>query len=139
MILRYRNAHDPAELFEAPAVTVLVVDDSPDVLSLTKQALQSAGFRVLTAGDGHEGLIEYCRHTDEIEVVVLDAMMPRFDGIEAFKAIRGVQYEAKVILTTGHDRFDTPSRWRGLGFKGFLKKPFGLTELVESVREAANA
>ena len=120
-------------------VTVLVADDSPEVLDLQRQALESAGYRVLTARDGLEGVLEFCRHDDEIDVVVLDAMMPHVDGVEAFKAIRGIQYEAKVILTTGHDNFDTPERWIGIGFTGFLKKPYGLRELVQQVREAVAA
>ncbi len=122
-----------------PAVTVLVADDSPEVLDLTRQALESAGYRVLTARDGLEGVLEFCRHDEEIHVVVLDAVMPHVDGVEAFKAIRGVQYEARVILTTGHDTFDTPDRWIGIGFAGFLKKPYGLGELVRRVHEAVAA
>jgi two-component system OmpR family response regulator len=122
-----------------PTVTVLVADDSPEVLDLMRHALESAGYRVLTARDGLEGVLEFCRHDEEIHVVVLDAMMPHVDGVEAFKAIRGVQYEAKVILTTGHDNFDTPDRWTGIGFAGFLKKPYGLRELVQQVRDAVAA
>jgi two-component system, cell cycle sensor histidine kinase and response regulator CckA len=118
-------------------VTVLVADDSPEVLSLTRQTLEGAGYRVLTARDGLEGVLEFCRHDEEIRVVVLDAMMPQVDGVEAFKAIRSIRSETKVILSTGHDHFDTPDRWLGIGFSGFLKKPYGPRELVQRVREAA--
>lgn len=118
------------------AVTVLVADDSPEVLDLTRRTLESAGYRVLIAKDGLEGVLEFCRHDDEIHVVVLDAVMPQVDGVEAFKAIRSVQSEAKVILTTGHDNFDTPVHWLDIGFAGFLKKPYGPRELVQLVGEA---
>jgi CheY-like chemotaxis protein len=117
-------------------VTVLVVDDVGEVRDVTKRMLERAGYAVLTAVDGLDATKVFCRHESDIDVVLLDLMMPELDGVEVVRVMRGVYEEAKIILVTAYPEHVAADRWRELGFAGFLLKPFTSAQLLEVVRNA---
>jgi len=121
---------------QSPRGTVLVVDDLGEVREVIKRMLERAGYTVLTAVNGLDGAEEFCRHEREIDVVLLDLVMPELDGVEALRVIRGVYEEVRVILITGFPEHVAADRWRELGFAGFLVKPFSATKLIEVVETA---
>ncbi len=82
--------------------TVLVVDDEDAVRELARVALELAGYRVLLAVDGAEGVDVFRAAQDEIRLVVLDASMPRMSGRQAFEAIRQYKPEMKVLFASGY-------------------------------------
>jgi two-component system OmpR family response regulator len=110
---------------------VLVVDDEPAITDFIKLGLTREGFEVETAGDGRAALTVVDRFAPD--VVVLDVMMPRMDGIELTKVLAGDPRRGLVILSA---RDETQDRIRGLdvGADDYLGKPFEFSELVARVR-----
>ena len=112
---------------------ILVIDDDAVLRSLYTEWLGREGHRVFTAEDGEAGLSYYKRHTDEIDLVILDVVMPRRSGIEVFHSIKAINPEAKIILSSGYSpQIDALSRVVGQGVP-FLPKPCPLGKLSETV------
>jgi nitrogen-specific signal transduction histidine kinase/CheY-like chemotaxis protein len=114
--------------------TVLVVDDEPLVRKATSAALRHLGYDVLGACDGDEGVAMFRENRAAIRLVVLDMVMPRMDGQETLRLLRGIDPGVRVLLTTGN----TPEDGEGLelGVAGLITKPYGLEELSEAIANA---
>ncbi len=110
---------------------VLVVDDEPAITDFIQIGLSREGFEVETAGDGRAALSVVDRFAPD--VVVLDVMMPRMDGIALTRELAGDPRRGLVILSA---RDDTEDRIRGLdlGADDYLGKPFEFGELLARVR-----
>ncbi|MFZ0168292.1 MAG: response regulator transcription factor [Candidatus Dormiibacterota bacterium] len=110
---------------------VLVVDDEPAITDFIKLGLTREGFEVETAADGRAALTVVDRFAPD--VVVLDVMMPRMDGIELTQVLAGDPRRGLVILSA---RDDSQDRIQGLdvGADDYLGKPFDFNELVARVR-----
>ncbi len=121
--------------------TVLAIDDSRTMRQMVNHALVEAGYRVLQAGDGIEGLEVLQAHGREIDVVVTDINMPRMDG---FGVIDGVRADPAhratpiLVLTTEIDRAKK-ERARSAGATDWIVKPFNPVKLVEAVRRVAGS
>ena len=115
--------------------TVLVVDDDATVRLFAKEALAFAGFQVLMASDGVEGVEIYRDHADQIDVVLLDMTMPRLDGEETFRELRRIRPDVAVVLSSGYNEQDATHRFAGKGLAGFLQKPYRTAQVIERVRE----
>jgi PAS domain S-box-containing protein len=122
----------PAQGFEAG--TVLVIDDEVSVLETARAMLERHGFSVLTAGDGREGVETFRVHADEIRVVLLDMTMPYMNGEEVFRELRRIRPRARVILSSGYNELDATNRFAGKGLAGFIRKPYGMNDLISAVR-----
>lgn len=116
--------------------TILVVDDEEGVRGVMKSTLERCGLRVLTATDGREGVAVFAEHSQEIAAVILDLTMPQMDGEEALREIRKLRPDARVILTSGFGEQEAAARLATENIAGFVKKPFKLTELIDTVRAA---
>jgi PAS domain S-box-containing protein len=114
---------------------VLVVDDEEGVRNVTRRILERAGFTVLTANDGRDGVELFRTRATEIRLVVLDVTMPRMGGEEAFHELRRIRADVPVILASGFSEQEATSRFAGKGLAGFLEKPFSPQTLLERVRE----
>jgi signal transduction histidine kinase/CheY-like chemotaxis protein len=119
--------------------TILLVDDDETVLKIARIMLEEAGFRVRTAANGLEGLEVFAAHTEEITCVVLDLMMPQMDGSEAFREMRRLRPNVRVVLSSGYSDYDVTARFAGQGLAGFLKKPYRSSQLLEVVLAAIEA
>ena len=110
--------------------SVLVVDDEEDVRSLVRELLERAGYRVLEARDGREGL--RVLHEHKPDLIVLDVAMPELDGWQTLERIRDVSGVPVLMLTA---RTAELEKVRGLlgGADDYLTKPFGRQELVARV------
>ncbi len=128
-------AREPAEPPRGSG-TVLVVDDQEAVIEVAEAFLQRAGFRVLTALGGRAALDALRTHGDEIDVVVLDLVMPEMGGEETFDALRDLRPHLPILLVSGYDKKMVGDRFLGRGIAGFLYKPYEPEELVERVRSA---
>lgn len=135
---RPRPAPTPAPGWRGSG-TILLVDDEEDARELGSLVLERAGFRVLTASDGEEGVSLFERHADEIACVVLDLTMPRLDGGETHRRLRALRPGVPVVLCSGYPEREAIERFTGLGLSGFLKKPYTPEELVDRVRVALEA
>jgi CheY-like chemotaxis protein len=114
--------------------TILLVDDEETIRTMGARMLASLGFTVITAADGREALERYAEHRDEITLVILDLTMPHMDGEEAFRELRLMNPEVRVIISSGYAESDISSRFAGQGMVGFVHKPYSLAELAEQVR-----
>jgi DNA-binding NtrC family response regulator len=118
--------------------TVLVMDDEEGVRELAEATLRRAGFRVLLASDGREGLELFRRHADEIRAVLLDRTMPNISGDTVFEEIRRTQPDAVVILMSGYSE-DRAIAQNGKHLDAFLQKPFEPSALLDIVRQVVEA
>jgi PAS domain S-box-containing protein len=116
--------------------TVLVVDDEPALRTCALRVLQRYGYRVLTAGDGVEGVELFREHAAEIDVVLLDATMPRMGGIEAMQSMHAIREDACVILSSGFSEDEEPIRRAASRFTSFLQKPYTPQSLLAEVMAA---
>jgi len=111
--------------------TILVVDDEPQIVRLVRSYLEAAGFRVVTASDGQQAL-HIARH-EKPDLVVLDVLMPRMDGLEFTRRIRRERNVPIIMLTA---RTEETDRIVGLelGADDYVTKPFSPKEVVARVR-----
>lgn len=115
----------------AKKATILVVDDEPHVVRLVKANLESSGYRVLTAGDGEQGL--RLVESESPDLVILDIMLPRMDGYEACRRIREFSPVPVIMLTARSAEVDLVHGFEA-GADDYLTKPFAVSELLMRVR-----
>jgi PAS domain S-box-containing protein len=117
--------------------TILVVDDHDVVRSATSDMLQSLGYTVLTAGDGAEAL-EVCRaHAMELDLVILDVVMPRMGAEECLRELEKLRPDLPVIISTGYtSRVALGSLLDSVSVAGFISKPFQLGRLSAVILDA---
>jgi PAS domain S-box-containing protein len=115
--------------------TVLLVDDEETVIGIGTEMLKELGFDVLTAMDGREGVELFKEHQDSIYCVILDLTMPHMDGEQAFRELRQIKPDVKVIMSSGYNEQEINQRFAGKGLSGFIQKPYKLSMLREIVRK----
>jgi nitrogen-specific signal transduction histidine kinase/CheY-like chemotaxis protein len=117
------------------AAALLVVDDEPLVLDLTKKALESFGHTVLTAERGAQA-VEIAQAHPEIALVVLDAIMPEMDGPETLRRLRALRPELPVLVCSAVGDTALEQMFAGHGVAGYVHKPFAAPRLGEQVASA---
>jgi two-component system response regulator MtrA len=110
---------------------ILLVEDDPSIRELTERGLQAAGFEVVTAGAGDEGLERF--EADRPDAVVLDVMLPGLDGLEVCRSIRATSSVPVVMLTARSDTIDVVVGLES-GADDYVTKPFEMPELIARVR-----
>ncbi len=111
---------------------VLVVDDDRAVRDSLRRSLEFNGYEVVLAGDGAEGLVAVgAQHPD---VVVIDVMMPRLDGIETTRALRAAGNDVPILVLTARDAVGDRVEGLDAGADDYLTKPFALEELLARLR-----
>jgi two-component system, OmpR family, alkaline phosphatase synthesis response regulator PhoP len=114
---------------------ILAVDDEPDVLRLVEIKLKKAGFEVLTARDGEEGLQKAI--SEQPDVVLMDVMMPRMDGFTAAAKIKEQMQPAPLILMlTAKGQESDVVRGLSGGADDYIVKPFAPRELIARINVA---
>jgi two-component system cell cycle sensor histidine kinase/response regulator CckA len=126
------EASNPLAVPRESRRVLLVIDDEDLVRSTLCIMLEDAGFRVLSAADGQEGLDTFERHRREIDAVVLDATMPRMDGWQCLKQLRFVRDDIPVLLMSG--RAAPPSTPALEPALAFVQKPFDPGVFLQEVR-----
>jgi two-component system chemotaxis response regulator CheY len=117
------------------AKTILAVDDSASIRQMVSFTLKSAGYDVVEAVDGMDGLEK--AKSKSINLVLTDQNMPRMDGLTLIKNLRGLpQYASTPILMLTTESSDAmKSQGRAAGATGWLVKPFDPQKLIEVVRK----
>jgi len=116
--------------------TALVVDDEDTVLDFATRMLEFSGFKVLTATNGREGIEVFRQHADEINVVLLDMMMPELGGEDVYRQIRAIAPKVGVILSSGYSREVATSQFRFEAHPpSFIQKPYEVRLLMEKLHE----
>ena len=110
---------------------ILLVDDEPEILEISRDYLKASAFDVVTAGDGLQGLAAARR--EKPDLIVMDVMMPEMDGLELCKSIRRESNVPIIMLTA---RVEETDKLIGLeiGADDYITKPFSPRELVARVK-----
>src|SRR5881392_2102787 len=111
--------------------TILLVDDEDSVQKLLTYPLERDGFRVVSARDGEEALQRFA--AEPADLVVLDIMLPKLDGLEVCKRLRAESSVPIIMLTARDDEFDTVLGLE-LGADDYITKPFSIREFRSRVR-----
>jgi two-component system, chemotaxis family, CheB/CheR fusion protein len=115
---------------------VLVIDDEEIVLRTTEAILERAGYHVLTAANGEEGLERVREKREKLRLVVLDLTMPVMGGEEALARIKEIAPELPVVLSSGYDGSQAMSLFGDDTVAGFIQKPASVTNYLRAVKEA---
>lgn len=118
------------------AIRVLVVDDEADFTALFAKRFSKRGLHVASAPGGREGLDHLAAH--EVDVVVLDVMMPGMDGIETLKELKKRHPAVEVIMLTGHGSVDSGLKGLSLGAFDYVMKPFQIEDMMERIAKASD-
>jgi len=111
--------------------TILLVDDEDSVQKLLAYPLERDGFRVLQARDGEEALARFA--DEHVDLVVLDLMLPKLDGLEVCKRLRAESEVPIIMLTARDDELDKVVGLE-LGADDYITKPFSIREFRSRVR-----
>ncbi len=114
--------------------TVLLVDDEDSVRTVGKRMLTRAGFDVLLARDGQEGLDLFRQRAGEIACVILDVAMPNMDGEECYRRIREIRADIPVLLSSGYTEHFISEHFTEQASSGFIQKPYVLGSLIKALR-----
>ncbi len=116
---------------EGMNITVLVVDDERPLRDFVRRNLEARGYRVVCASNGLEALAVF--DTEQVELVILDIMMPHLDGLETARRIRAESRVPIIILTAMGEEADKVRAF-DLGVDDYLTKPFGVGELLGRIQ-----
>ncbi len=118
--------------------TILVAEDDPTLRELLQIVLESYGYKVVPAVDGQDAVAKYSENKDNIDLVILDMIMPKTSGMEAYRIIKGMKPEIKALFLSGY----TADRIRKEGLipenAGLAAKPISQHDLLMTVRNMLN-
>ncbi len=115
--------------------TILVIEDEEALLKFLKNELTAAGYRIILARDGVEGLNTFKAHQNEISVVISDLGLPKMGGWECFLQMKEIDPDVKIIITSGYIDADLQSMMDNGGVQGHVIKPYTTTEILVKIRE----
>jgi PAS domain S-box-containing protein len=115
---------------------ILLVDDEKILREVGRELLEGLGYTVYLAENGADALEVFAAHRTDISLVILDLIMPKMGGEEAFLQLRTVSPELKVLFCSGFSSEGTGAELVKLGACGFIHKPYNRSELSRTVAEA---
>lgn len=112
---------------------IIIIEDEEDIRLLIKETLEGQGYEILSAEDGAEGLLLIEKHIHDTNLIILDLMLPKVDGMSLLKKIRNMNSTPVLILSAKDGEYD---KILGLEFGAddYLTKPFSLLELQARVK-----
>jgi len=126
---------DAPPVIQSGGGIILVAEDNQAVRSLMLEILRMQGYVVMEATDGEEAIRVFRENQDEIDLVILDAFMPRKNGMEACEAIKKVRPGTKVLLMSGYDEDIVFNKGIEDKTVEFISKPVLPEELLKKIRE----
>ena len=111
---------------------ILVIEDEPRILAFVSRGLEAEGFTVDAAGDGPGGLRQAVR--EDYDLVVLDLLLPRLDGLAVLHELHQRRPELPVVIVSARADLETKLRGFGLGACDYVSKPFSFDELLARIR-----
>lgn len=119
------------------AKTILAIDDSTSIRQMVAFTLKSAGYTVIEAADGQEGLAKAHAHAGAINLVLTDQNMPNMDGLTLIKTLRGLPHfmTIPILMLTTESSDAMKMHGKAAGATGWLVKPFDPHKLLEVVKK----
>ena len=118
---------------------ILAVDDEASVLTMTKETLETFGYRVLTARDGTEAIATYTANRGNIRGVLTDMLMPFMDGPATIRVLRKMDPDVKIIAASGLMDSDRVKDATGMDNIAFLMKPYTAEKLLSAIHKILNS
>jgi CheY-like chemotaxis protein len=122
------------ESIEMGSETILLVDDEEYIIDVGEMMLKGLGYRILTASSGKKAIDIFKKQHDDIDLVILDLVMPDMGGEVVFNEIRRIKPDIKVLFASGHYMSDHTRELLQSGSSDFLQKPFNLRQLSANIR-----
>ena len=119
--------------------TVLLVDDEKIILDVGDEILRGLGYSVFLAGCGREAVEIFKEKKDEIDMVILDMIMPEMGGDEVFERIKEIRPDIKILLSSGYIIRDKRKEILERGCDGYIQKPYSVESLSWRIREILDA
>jgi len=140
----YLPASDKAQEKEIPSLartergyeTILIVDDDPANIDVISQMLTTLGYTVIPACGGLQAVEIYRDRRRDIDLVILDMIMPGLSGGETFDQIKKINPDVRVILSSGYSASGQAKAILDRGVKAFIQKPFTAADFSQKIREA---
>jgi len=117
---------------------VLLVDDDVMIRETVGVILEDLGYRVLLAQGGREGLAMYQEYTSDIALVLLDMTMPDMNGLQCLQALRAVNPDVRIVLSSGYQERDVAKDIADYAVDGFVQKPYDPERLDEVLKRVLN-
>jgi len=114
--------------------SILLVDDEQPVLDLGAKILTAFGYSITTASNGEEALEIYRRDGEQIDMVILDMIMPGIGGLKCLKDLMRIDAKVKVLISSGFSSGGTTREVIGAGARGLIRKPYTVNQLLRVVR-----
>jgi len=115
--------------------TVLFVDDEDMIIEIAEELFEQLGYKVLTARSGKEAIEIYKENKEQIDIVILDMVMPDMSGHDAYDRMKDINPKIKVLLSSGYSIKGRATEILDRGCNGFIQKPFKMKELSQKLRE----
>lgn len=126
------------EAYSTTKPLVLVIDDESAIRESVTDILMMEGIQVVTAASGNEGIACFRQQQHQIGLVLLDLKMPGMSGEETFRALRQIDGQVRVILSSGYNETEVSHLFHKSEIMAFLQKPYNFTLLCRQVRKALN-
>jgi CheY-like chemotaxis protein len=117
---------------------VLIVDDEKPVLEVGAEMLKAIGYKVFKAQNGSTAIDLYKEYQDQIDLVILDMILPDLGGGQIFDLLKEINPAVAVILSSGYSIEGRATDILNRGCKGFIQKPFSMEELAEKIKSIIN-
>jgi CheY-like chemotaxis protein len=135
---RVDDAEEPPEYLRRGVETILLVDDEKYILNGCQSMLEKMGYTVMVASSGSEAVEIHQKNKSQIDLEILDMIMPDMDGRMAYEAIKVNDPQARVILSSGYSMENMAEGTIDSGCDGFIQKPYDLSQLSQKIRDVLN-
>jgi len=122
-----------AEDTPGAAKHILVIDDEDMVRNYAVRALRTLGYRTSFCADGAEAVRFYTDHYHDVDLVLLDLIMPRMSGGETYRQLKAINPHIRAVLISGYSDQDVIEHLRDEGILGFVNKPFEIDQLAKDL------
>ena len=119
------------------AKSILMVDDEPTIRELCQDYFEVLGHNAIFAADAKHAICEYQKHWYQIDVVILDMIMPKVSGKELFKTLKDINPNIIAIVASGYTAENSVDELLKMGVQKILDKPFRLEVLKEAIEEVS--
>lgn len=116
--------------------TILLVDDEQLIRQVGGRLLEKLGYEVLLAENGEQGIKVYQENRGRVDLIILDLIMPKMSGEEAFLQLKEIDPQVKILLSSGYTQEKIADKMFSLGVVGFVQKPYQLSELSAKIASA---
>jgi PAS domain S-box-containing protein len=128
------NKNEQTIIHKITGGTILIIDDQPEICESVSDVLSAYGYNVLQSYDSRLGLKNFEDNATQIQLLILDLMMPGMTGSEVLTLIRQQTRDLPVIISSGYSDIDISMKFKGIPNLYFLPKPFRASKLVEMVQ-----